>query len=199
MNGIEKITARIKSDAGQEIEAINAQADAQVESIARNYEYLAQQEYFTIRSNGKADARARLDRMASADVLDGRKALLRTKQELLDEAFARALDRLCALPEEEYCALLVKLAVSGCSTGSEELVFSPADRARYGKKVVIAANEALARAGRPAALTLSEQSREMRGGLFIKHGAIENNCAFETIIRLLREQLAGETAKVLFE
>jgi V/A-type H+-transporting ATPase subunit E len=199
MNGIEKITARINADAAQEIESVTTRAEEQIKSINENYEYVAQQAYFTAMSNGKAAAQTRLERLASADTMNGKKALLETKQQVLDETFAKALDRLCQLPEDQYCALLVKLAVEGSTTGKEELVFSAPDRARYGKKVVVAANEALEAAGKPAGLTLSEQSRDIRGGLFIKNGAIENNCAFETIIRLLREQLAGETAKVLFE
>jgi V/A-type H+-transporting ATPase subunit E len=199
MNGIEKITARINADAAQEIESVTTRAEEQIKSINENYEYVAQQAYFTVMSNGKAAAQTRLERLASADTMNGKKALLETKQQVLDETFAKALDRLCQLPEDQYCALLVKLAVEGSTTGKEELVFSAPDRARYGKKVVVAANEALEAAGKPAGLTLSEQSRDIRGGLFIKNGAIENNCAFETIIRLLREQLAGETAKVLFE
>jgi V/A-type H+-transporting ATPase subunit E len=199
MNGIEKITARINADAAQEIESVTTRAEEQIKSINENYEYVAQQAYFTVMSNGKAAAQTRLERLASADTMNGKKALLETKQQVLDETFAKALDRLCQLPEDQYCALLVKLAVEGSTTGKEELVFSAPDRARYGKKVVVAANEALEAAGKTAGLTLSEQSRDIRGGLFIKNGAIENNCAFETIIRLLREQLAGETAKVLFE
>ena len=117
----------------------------------------------------------------------------------LETVVAQQGEELCALPEQQQLALLVKLAVEGSTTGREELVFSAPDRARYGKKVVIAANEALEKAGKTACLTLSELSRDIRGGLYVKNGNIENNCSFEMILRLLREQLAAETAKLLFE
>ena len=199
MNGIEKIIGRIESDTRSELDALGARTDEQVKSITEGYEHVAQQAYFTTCSNGKKAAETRLARMASADSLAAKQALLATKQAVLDETFARALDKLCALPEQEQCDLLVKLAVEGSTTGREELVFSAPDRARYGKKVVIAANEALEKAGKTANLTLSELSRDMRGGLYVKNGNIENNCSFEMILRLLREQLAAETAKLLFE
>ncbi len=199
MNGIEKIIGRIESDTRSEIDALGARTDEQVKAIGEGYERVAQQAYFTTCSNGKKAAETQLARMASADSLEAKKALLAQKQALLDETFARALDKLCALPEQEQCSLLIKLAVEGSTTGREELVFSAPDRARYGKKVVIAANEALEKAGKTANLTLSESSRDIRGGLFVKNGNIENNCSFEMILRLLREQLAAETAKLLFE
>ena len=199
MNGIEKIIGRIESDTRSELDALSARTDEQVKSISEGYAYVAQQAYFTTCSNGKKAAETRLARMASADSLAAKQALLATKQALLDETFACALDKLCALPEQEQCDLLVKLAVDGCTTGREELVFSAPDRARYGKKVVIAANEALEKAGKTANLTLSESSRDMCGVVYVKNGNIENNCSFEMILRLLREQLAAETAKLLFE
>ena len=199
MNGIEKIIGRIESDTRSQIDALGARTDEQVKSITESYERVAQQAYFTTCSNGKKAAETQLSRMASADSLAAKKALLAEKQQLLDQTFGRALDKLCALPEQQQLALLVKLAVEGSTTGREELVFSAPDRARYGKKVVIAANEALEKAGKTVCLTLSELSRDIRGGLYVKNGNIENNCSFEMILRLLREQLAAETAKLLFE
>lgn len=199
MNGIEKIIGRIESDTRSQIDALGARTDEQVKSITEGYERVAQQAYFTTCSNGKRAAETQLSRMASADSLAAKKALLAEKQQLLDQTFGRALDKLCALPEQQQLDLLVKLAVEGSTTGREELVFSAPDRARYGKKVVIAANEALEKAGKTACLTLSELSRDIRGGLYVKNGNIENNCSFEMILRLLREQLAAETAKLLFE
>ena len=78
-------------------------------------------------------------------------------------------------------------------------MLSVSDRPRYGKQVVVAANALLEQAGKTAKLTLSEESREFRGGLYIQDGNIENNCTFPTIVRMLREQMAGEVATLLFD
>lgn len=48
------------------------------------------------------------------------------------------------------------------------------------------------------AFTLSEETREIAGGLILKDGNIEINCAFETQLRLLQERMAGEVAGILF-
>jgi len=48
------------------------------------------------------------------------------------------------------------------------------------------------------AFTLAEETREMAGGLILKDGNIEINCAFETRLRFLQECMVGEVADILF-
>lgn len=195
MNGIEKITARIEQDSQQEINALLAEARAQAAEITAQYEAQAQAEAAEILAKGERAAHEREERLASVTQLECRKAALAAKQEVLEEAFDRALQKLQALPEKEYVALLAGLAVKASSSGKEVLIFSKADRDRVGKAVVAAANEQLAKAG----LTLSEETRPINGGFILKEGAVEVNCTFDTLVRLQRSALAGEVSKVLFE
>lgn len=199
MNGIEKITDRIAVDADQEAKALLASAKKQAAEIAAGYDALADSDSREALAKGKADAAERVQRLGSVAELEARKLRLQAKQEMLEKAFSMALKKLLALPEDQYVALLAKLAAGGCSTGHEALVLSVTDRPRYGKRVVIAANELLEKSGREAALTLSEESRDFKGGLYIQDGNIENNCTFPTIVRVLRERMAGEVAKILFD
>lgn len=199
MNGIEKITERIAADTRQELDKILTDARTEAARIAADYDAKAQADYNEALAKGKADADYRIERMSGVAQLEARKLKLSAKQEMLDKAFAAAQEKLLAMPEDQYAQLLTKLAVNGVSTGKEALVFSVKDRPRYGKRVVIAANEQLEAMGRTAELTLSEESRDFEGGLYIQNGNIENNCTFPTIIRMLREQMAGEVAKILFD
>ena len=50
-----------------------------------------------------------------------------------------------------------------------------------------------------AQLTLSQDTRNIQGGLILSDGEIEMNCTFETLVRLQREQLEREVARTLFE
>ena len=147
---------------------------------------------------------------------------------MLGEAFDLALEKLCSLPDPEYIALLTRLAVEASSTGREQLVFSPRDRARIGKQVVVAANDALVKGVAPelpnsitdtkvgaflgkvvnstaaivsgtGMLTLSEETRPIKGGFIMVDGDVEINCAFETLVRLQREKLEKEVANLLFD
>ena len=208
MEGIEKITAKILSDAQADIDQLNAQIQEKADAIARQ-----------ARAQADKETAERLERLSSAAQMEKRKLALAAKQEVLGEAFDLALDKLCSLPEEDYIALLTRLAVEASETGKEQLIFSEADRARVGKQVVIAANECLVKGvadtkvgallgkvvNSTAAmvtgtglLTLAQETRKMRGGFVMLDNDVEINCTFETLVRLQREKLEKQVAQVLF-
>lgn len=198
MTGIEKLTERIAQDSDQETKAVLDRGRAQAEEILNGYQALSEAEYAEAIEQGRKNAAERIERMGSVAQLDGRKMRLAAKQEMLTRAFAQAREKLLNLPDDEYSALLAKLAVQGSVTGKEALVLSVKDRPRFGKKVVVAANEALAQSGRTAELTLSEESRDFEGGLYVQADKVETNCTFDTILRMLRETMVGQVAEILF-
>ena len=48
-------------------------------------------------------------------------------------------------------------------------------------------------------LTLSEQTRPIKGGLILQDSQVETNCSFEVLIHLQRNTLSAEVAQVLFK
>ena len=130
-------------------------------------------------------------------------------------------------PLEEYIQLLTALVLRAVTTGREQLIFSQKDRSRIGKAVVVAANEALVKEVAPelpdsltdskvgaflgkmvnsataqitgtGLLTLSEETRPIRGGFILVDGPVEVNCSFEAMLRLQREKLEKPAAEILF-
>ena len=194
MNGIEKIIDRISGDAQAEIDAILAEANAEAAQITAKYEAQAKAEADEIVKRGSAAAAEREERLVSMAQMEGRKAELCAKQEVIEEAFELALKKLLALPEDKYVELLAGLAAKASATGKETLIFSAADRDRVGKKVVDAANAKLAN----GALTLGESVRNLNGGFILSDGAVEVNCSFDTLVRLQKAEITGEVSRVLF-
>ena len=195
MNGIEKITGRIASDAAQEIESIQAEARRQAEEITARYAEQAKRESQELLERGRRSAEDRVERLASVAQLEARKLELATKQEMLSKAYDKALEQLLNLPDQEYTALLADLAVKASSTGQEAVILSQKDRTRFGKQVVTLANEKR----KDGRLTLSGETRSIQGGLVLSDGDVEVNCTFETLVRLQRGGLEREVAKVLFD
>ena len=196
MDGIETITAKILDDARQQIADINNQTRQQVEQLEQQYARRAKQEADAILEEGRTAARERQERLVSSAGQERRKMELEAKQQVLDEAFALALDKLCSLPEEDYVSVLAAMAVRAARSGREQLVFSQTDRARVGKRVVMAANEALP--GGAGQMTLSEETRPMRGGFVVCDGRVETNCSFEMLVRMQREKMERQAADILF-
>lgn len=227
MDGIEKITARIQSDAAAELQQLRQQTDEQVKAIETQAQLQAEKERDEILARGRKAAAERLERLKSAAQMERRKLELAAKQEVVSEAFEKTLEKLCNLPDEDYIKLLTALILKAVSTGREQVIFSQRDRNRIGKQVVVAANEALVKDVVPelpealsnskvgsflgkvvnstaaqitgtGLLSLSEETRPIQGGFILVDGPVETNCSFETLIRLKREGLEKETAQLLF-
>lgn len=204
MNGIEKITGQIDADVQKEIDVALDQARAQAQEIQDRYASQAQTQAEAIRRKGEQDAALRQERLVDVAKLEARKTILAAKQELVGQAFDLALKKLLELPDQEYIALLAKLAVSASRTGREQVILSQKDRSRYGKQAVTMANDMLAKKAGPRAaqtdgmLTLAEESRPMAGGLILRDGKVETNCSFEVLIHLQRDALSAEVARALF-
>lgn len=195
MNGIEKLTQQINADAQAEIDEILAAAKAEADAVAADYAQRAEKAAADVIAKGTAAAQQREERLISMAGMEGRKELLAAKQEMVGKAFDLALEKLCTLSDDEYVAMLVKLALTAVNSGREQMIFSQKDRNRIGKAVVTAVNDALPN----GSLTLSEQTRPMRGGFILSDGDVEVNCAFETLVRLQRGEISGEVAKALFD
>ena len=194
MNGLEKITERIRRDGQAEADAILAEAGKRIETAQAGFRAQAAQLTADAEAKRQRDTAERLERLAGSADMERRQMLLAAKQGCIDDAFAKAADALRALPREKYIALLAKLAADN-GTGSEELILSAADHSAIGEAVVSAANAA--KSG--AAFTLSAETRELGGGLVLKNGPVEINCAFDTTLRQLRQELASDVAHVLFD
>lgn len=227
MNGLEKITQCIEQDAQAEAGQVLADARARADAIAAQWAEKARKEREDILERGRKNAEERAERLASVAQLEGRKQILAAKQEMIGQAFDRALEELLALPEEEYAELLAALCAKAAVTGRETVIFSKKDRQRVGKQVVTKANEILAKQVAPklpeeltgsaagafldkvvtagsallagtGMLTLAEETRPIQGGFILAADGVEVNCAFETLVRLSRPELERQVAQILF-
>lgn len=193
MNGIEKITQLIESDAQAEIDRILGDAKAEAARIAAQYQGQADAEAAELTAKNEKAAAEREERLVSVAQMEARKVTLGAKQEMVEKAYIRALEKLCAMPDEQYVAVLAGLLVQASSSGHEEVVFSLEDRERVGKAAVEKANAASGKK-----LKLSAESQPIQGGFILKDKNVEVNCTFDTLVRLQKAETAGAVVKKLF-
>lgn len=194
MNGIDRIRDRMERDARDERDAIRTEGERQAEALAAQYRAQAEELVRAAAARREQTAAESLRQADSADQLERRQCLLAERQACIDLAFAQAAAQLRSLPQKQYVQVLARFAAE-TGTGSEELIFSPADRDAVGTQVVERAN-----AMKPgAAFRLSAETRETGGGVVLKSGDIEYNCTFPAQLRALRQSMAAEMASVLFE
>ncbi len=198
MNGIDKITARIETDAVADAARIAQQTKDQCDAIRTEGEKKAQEGYWEKVRQGVAAAEDRVQRLAKTADMEARKSVLSFKQSLVAEAFDRAEAKLNALEGEEYVSFLAALAAKAAVTGQEQIVLSAADRKACGEKVVAQANAALKAAGKTGNLTLSAQEGSFARGLICRQGSVSVNCTVEALMAQARENMATDVAAELF-
>ena len=194
MNGIENISEQIMQDARANADKILREAEEAAALIAQEAKVRAENEIAaakTISAVRAADIEEKGKLTAS---LDRKKQISSEKQKLINEAFHRALETLCGLPAERYEALLILLAVKAAGDGEGgELLLNEKDRAAYGEKVLAKANTKLS-----VPLTLAKDTAAIVGGVVVRRGLIELNCALDALVHMLSEESAIEVANALF-
>ena len=198
MNGIEKIIAHLEADAQTEINALNAETQSKCDEILAQARVEADAAYEARMKAGKSEVALQEERLASAAELEEKKAILAFKQSLVKETFAAAEKQIASLPEADYVAFLARLADRAADSGEEELIFNSRDAAAIGKKVVCEANKLLKARGVHGGLTLSEETRNISGGVILRHGNIESNCSIAALLDAERSTLATPVAELLF-
>jgi len=197
MDGIERIIARIEEEAAEERSYIAEDASLQIGAIKARYKDLADKEYGDALLSGTKEEEARFERLKSASQMRSRKAALEERQAIVGEAYIRAAELIRALPDDEYAAVLAKLAAAAVTTGSETLIFAPGDLERAGEKTAKLANAILSGRGITAGLTVSSETRDIAGGVIVSGGDIEVNCALDAIASSLRRETEAQVVAAL--
>lgn len=193
MNGMEKITARMKEDAARSLSELNAQTEQELRRIREESAARAEKERETAGGHAHLAAQERYERLCSAAEMETRKLTLSAKQEVLAETYDRALEILCSMPREEYLSLLVHLLKAAGGKGDEKIALSAKDRDEMGETLVERANKEL-----NAHYTLAGEAADIRAGLVLISEECDVNCSFETLLALSRERTERGAAELLF-
>ena len=192
MKGIEKITQRINDQAQAEIDSILAAAQAQADLITQQGKAKAEAESAELAARNTMAAAARQERLIGAAQMEAKKLVLAARQELMEKAYDKALEKLCTMSDEAYIAVVVDLLEQAAPDGKGSVVFGADVKQRIGEAAVAQANKKLG-----GSLTLAEETRPMKGGFILSRGNVEVNCTFETLVRLQKAETAGEVLKKL--
>jgi V/A-type H+-transporting ATPase subunit E len=195
---VAKLRQKIIDDAEAEAREILEQANAEAGVIKDEAEAEVRQIEAEAKAKAEAEAKEHIRRQVSLGELEARKAILADKGNVLEEVFNRALDDLKRRDREGSYALTKGLLLKAVEHGDEEVIMSPDDRSAVGEAFVRDVNSKLKSQGRRGEMTLSEETREIRGGFILRRGRAEINSSYETLLAMLRDEVETEIAKMLF-
>mgnify|MGYP000904152246 CR=1 FL=1 len=198
MTGTEKIKARILEDAEAKAAQILEQAESEARKIKENALIEAEQKKAEILKKGEEDGKEIYRRMLSEASLEGRKEILKAKQELIESAFALAMDKLCSLPDRDYQSLLEDMAAEAAKDEEGEILLSGKDKNRIQKDFIKNINRKIKDSGKKGKLELSEDSIKTVGGFVLRYKDMEINNTFEVMFEMLRPRLENDVVGILF-
>jgi V/A-type H+-transporting ATPase subunit E len=196
MTGADKIIATIEEESLAKRQAIlSAAAEQAAQLVAQARQQAAQDSQAALEQAKKTAAHA-LEAAQAAAVLTLRRQLLQTKNEVIAQAIAAALQQLSTLPKAKYFEVLLQLAASQAQPGEGELRLSPGDLQRLPAGFRKKLNQALKDTG--AKLQVSAETTNTQGGFVLVYGDIEQNCTFEALVAAKMDDIKDALYACLF-
>lgn len=199
MTGTEKITTKIIEDAKARALVIEEQARQEARAVMEQATADASQKRAELLKKAEADGGESYKRLIAVAGLEGRKEILRAKQEMIDEAFQKALEKVCQLKDQDYQSLLEGMIANAAGNEGGEILLSEKDAKRMDERFVENINQRIANSGKKGTLTLSAQRIKTAGGFVLKNGEMEINSTFEILFGMLRTELESDVVRMLFQ
>lgn len=185
----EAILERIISDAKTAAAATVAEAEGRAAEIIAEAEARAERDRQGTSTIIAERSKAIADGKAATARLDAAKVMLAAKRGVIDEVYARALEKLKALPQKEAVRLAEGLLLSYAEDG-DELVFATnfAYKAQVLKLAVVAEKN----------LKNSGKTADIDGGFILIGKNSDKDLSYGALLALDREERQAEIAAKLF-
>lgn len=220
MTGLDKITAKIISDAEARAARIISAADDECAKIRAVHTEATDNDIRRLDEIAERDCEAIIERARSSAESVKRDVLVKTKSEIIEEAYTAAFREIRNLPDAEYLDMLVGMLKSAIVRQLElerqnlelygeeplaecyEVLLNPRDRERFGKSLISTLNRKVVgklKLSDIEKIKLSPDTANISGGLILRAGEIETNCSFEMLFEQVRRETEQKVSAVLFD
>lgn len=196
MSGLDEILNIIDEQRIQNEESIIGAANQKAAAIRSEGEHKAQKAYSEQLEKGQTDAKRDFVNACASVDSDMKRKVLDSKVKLIDSAIEATLERLAKLPEDEYFAMLKRLAEQKLRKGSGLISLSANDLKRLPADFETDIRSSAEKLG--GTLEISKKPADISDGFILSYGLISENCSFRAIIESERDEVRDTAAAKLF-
>lgn len=196
MSGLDEILNIIDEQRIQNEESIIGAANQKAAAIRSEGEQKAQKAYSEQLEKGQTDAKRDFVNACVSVDSDMKRKVLDSKVKLIDSAIEATLERLAKLPEDEYFAMLKRLAEQKLRKGSGVISLSANDLKRLPADFETDIRSCAENLG--GTLEISKKPADISDGFILSYGLISENCSFRAIIESERDEVRDTAAAKLF-
>ena len=193
MSGIDKIIEQIQVDTKAVCNDIIAKAEHKSENIIAE----AQKKADFIKEKSEKDCAAKVidikKRGDSAAELEEKRILLKTKQEIISSMLSTGIEKIKALPDEEYFTVILKMVKKYSLAQDGVIRFGKRDISRMPSGFITKINESA-----NGKIVMSDECADIDAGFILIYGGIEENCSLDAIFLSEDEALKDRAGKLLF-
>ena len=182
---------------------IVADAEAKAAALVKNAEETAAKHLDGVKASAAADRETALAgaRAQAKDLIEHRLSLvgleinreeLKARRGAVDKAFADAALRMCEREKDEYISIISRMIKKHGQDG-DVVLRGKGDEKRITKEAVADISKAL-----KIKLSLSENVGDFTGGVMLLGKNSDKNLTFDSIFRMIREEIEPEIARILF-
>ena len=190
------ITEKIIEDARNAAAQTLREAAERVDRIRALAQAEAEQKHESFVKQADIQAAQMRERMLRMAELDQKKALLKVKRDVIDEVFADVYQRMQKMSVAQKQNYFERMVLSASEDG-EQIIADKGDRGLFDATYIARLNAALTKAGKKP-VTLSDEVRDLGGGLVLKRSGMEINCTFASVLNERRPGLESDVAAELF-
>lgn len=190
MEGKAAMISRIFEDAEKKAREMRAAAEAEQAERINEAQKWAEELLSSSRKALADEAEAVVERRKTIARLDGRKKALGAKRELIDEVFARALEKAKSFSKARCAEIISRLLEENAQEGDEVALsrYLPLKRAEIEALPVFRAKK----------LVFGGADGDFAGGVKLSNPTCEKDLSFEALIAADRVSLESDIVKILF-
>jgi len=192
---LEKIRQKILEEAKQEADRIIKEAEEKVQTAKSESKRAAEERYKREIEDEKAALALEEERFRIECNANMNAEVLRLKNQLINEVFDRAMERISKLENTKYLQIIVQYLSENLISGVDTLIISQKDKERITGKWV---DSILQRIHKGDFRLKIVTSPDIQGGFILKGEKAEINCSLEQIIADKKEELKPEISRILF-
>lgn len=204
--GTEKIVSSILNDAQKEANSISEEAEKKSVSILAEGEKIALMEKNSILEDGKKQSNMKYQQIISEAKMNSRRMGLEAREEVIEESFKRAEEKLKEIAFSESAEYKESLSgiitEAGLEIGGGELIISlkQEDIAKIKDSLPSIETEIKDKTGNETKLDIGDTINTIGGAIIkTKNGEIEINNTIEARLLRYKKSLRSEVARVLFK
>ncbi len=130
--------------------------------------------------------------------LIAKKEILFEKQSIIDDIFAKVLDKIVNFDDEIYLNFIENIVLNNVETGDESIYIGKRERPLINQKFIDNINNKLKSAGKKGELKLSNNRLPIIGGIVLGKEDIKKNASLEVIIENIKDETVTMLNNFLF-